>query len=32
MEKTWKVINSYFSDNEHALVSHHIESYNNFIN
>ena len=31
MEKTWKVINSYFSDNEHALVSHHIESYNNFI-
>ena len=30
MEKTWQVINSYFRDNNQALVSHHIESYNDF--
>jgi len=26
----WKVINSYFEENPQALVSHHIESYNDF--
>ena len=30
MEKTWRIINTYFSDNDHALVSHHLESYNDF--
>lgn len=26
----WKVINAYFEENPQALVSHHIESYNDF--
>jgi len=26
----WKIINSYFNDNPQSLVSHHIESYNDF--
>ena len=26
----WKIINSYFEDNPHCLVSHHIDSYNDF--
>jgi DNA-directed RNA polymerase beta subunit len=26
----WKIINSYFEDNPQCLVSHHIDSYNDF--
>jgi len=28
----WKIINSYFRDNPQSLVTHHIESYNDFFN
>ena len=27
----WKIINSYFRDNEDYLVKHHLDSYNDFI-
>ena len=27
---TWKIINKYFEDNPQSLVTHHIESYNDF--
>jgi len=26
----WKIIDTYFNDNPYALVSHHLDSYNNF--
>ena len=26
----WTIIDTYFRDTPHALVKHHIESYNNF--
>ena len=29
-QTTWKIINKYFEDNPQALVTHHIESYNDF--
>ena len=29
-EKIWKIIHSYFEDNPQCLVSHHIDSYNDF--
>jgi len=29
---SWKIIDKYFKDNPHCLVSHHLESFNNFIN
>jgi DNA-directed RNA polymerase II subunit RPB2 len=28
----WKIIHSYFRDNPQSLVTHHIESYNDFFN
>ena len=28
----WKIINSHFRDNPQSLVTHHIESYNDFFN
>ena len=28
----WSIINTYFKDNTHALVKHHLESYNDFFN
>jgi len=31
-EYVWKIINTYFRDNPQALVTHHIESYNEFFN
>ena len=27
---SWKTIDAFFKDNEHILVKHHIDSYNNF--
>ena len=30
-KENWKVINSYFRDNEDYLVKHHLDSYNDFI-
>lgn len=29
-KNTWNLIHSYFEENPHALVSHHLESYNDF--
>ena len=29
---SWKIINKYFNDNPSNLVSHHLESYNDFFN
>ena len=29
-EKIWRIIHSYFEDNPQCLVSHHIDSYNDF--
>jgi DNA-directed RNA polymerase II subunit RPB2 len=29
-QTTWKIINRYFEDNPQCLVTHHIESYNDF--
>ena len=29
-EDLWKVIHKYFEDNPQNLVTHHIESYNDF--
>jgi len=29
-EISWKIIDKFFNDNEHILVKHHIDSYNNF--
>jgi len=29
-EEVWKIIDSYFKENPQALVTHHIESYNDF--
>ena len=29
---SWKLIDKYFKDNPNNLVSHHLESYNSFIN
>ena len=29
---SWKIIDMMFNDNKHFLVSHHIESYNDFFN
>ena len=29
-ENVWKVIHRYFEDNPQNLVTHHIESYNDF--
>ena len=29
-EISWKTIDSFFKDNKHILVKHHIDSYNNF--
>ena len=29
---SWKVIDKYFTDNPNNLVSHHLESYNDFFN
>ena len=31
-EDIWKIINSHFVDNPQSLVSHHIDSYNDFFN
>ncbi len=31
-ENTWKILDKYFEENPTALIDHHIESYNNFIN
>ena len=28
----WIVIDKYFNDNPHALVAHHLDSYNDFFN
>ena len=28
----WSIINTYFKDNTHALVKHHLDSYNDFFN
>lgn len=30
-EKEWVIIDSYFRDNKNALVSHHLDSFNDFI-
>jgi len=27
---SWNIINTYFEENDHALISHHIDSYNDF--
>lgn len=27
---SWKIIDTYFNDNPHNLVAHHLESYNDF--
>ena len=27
---SWKTIDTFFKDNQHILVKHHIDSYNNF--
>ena len=27
---SWKTIDTFFKDNNHILVKHHIDSYNNF--
>ena len=29
---SWNIINKYFKNEQHALVLHHIQSYNEFIN
>ena len=29
-ETLWKIIDKHFKDNDHLLVNHHIESYNDF--
>ena len=29
-EVVWDLIDTYFTDNQHALVSHHLDSYNQF--
>ena len=29
---SWKLIDKYFQDNPYNLVSHHLDSYNNFYN
>jgi DNA-directed RNA polymerase II subunit RPB2 len=29
---SWKIIDTYFNDNPYNLVSHHLDSYNNFFN
>ena len=29
-EVIWKIIDTYFNDNPYALISHHLDSYNNF--
>ena len=29
-EISWKTIDTFFKDNNHILVKHHIDSYNNF--
>ena len=29
-EVIWNIIDTYFSDNPNALVSHHLDSYNQF--
>lgn len=31
-EITWKIINEYFNSNPNALISHHLDSYNDFFN
>lgn len=31
-ETTWKIINEYFNSNPNALISHHLDSYNDFFN
>ena len=31
-ELPWSIINTYFKDNTHALVKHHLDSYNDFFN
>ena len=27
---SWKILDTYFTDNPHNLVAHHLESYNDF--
>ena len=31
-ETCWKILDKYFEENPTSLVSHHIESYNDFMN
>ena len=31
-ENTWKLLDKYFKENPTALINHHIESYNDFMN
>ncbi len=30
-ETAWKILDKYFEDNPTALINHHIESYNDFM-
>ena len=30
-KETWEVIKTYFRDNKHYLIKHHLDSYNDFI-
>ena len=30
-ETAWKILDKYFEDNPKALINHHIESYNDFM-